>query len=183
MQRYLHATCLKVVYKGTESVKMILNTIAAGAKRSQIDIYKYRTHLRHSKDIRATDNQKSVPRTGIGGSINIFMQIWGKAHDFARYAVKIGRNKKNFFFPESSARWLDDGHKNFSILAILAKVIKVQKIVQIWHSGGHLGQVWACWDIFWHFSLLVPGRGREKTCCPSWIISKFSKPAGLQNTS
>ena len=75
MQRYLHATCLKVVYKGTESVKMILNTIAAGAKRSQIDIYKYRTHLRHSKDIRATDNRKSVPRTGIGGSINIFMQI------------------------------------------------------------------------------------------------------------
>jgi len=49
--------------------------------------------------------------------------------------------KKTFFSPESSAHWLDDGHKNFSILAILAKVIKVQKIVQIWHSGGDLGQV------------------------------------------
>ena len=31
--------------------------------------------------------------------------------------------KKTFFSPESSAHWLDDGHKNFSILAILAKVI------------------------------------------------------------
>ena len=71
------------------------------------------------------------------------MQIWGQAHDFACYEVKKGRNQKNFFFSESSARWLDDGHKNFSILAILAKVIKVQKIVQICHSGGDLGQVWA----------------------------------------
>ena len=49
--------------------------------------------------------------------------------------------KKTFFLPESSARWLDDGHKKFSTLAILAKVIKVQKIVQICHSGGDLGQV------------------------------------------
>ena len=58
--------------------------------------------------------------------------------------------KKTFFSPESSACWLDDGHKNFSILAILAKVIKVQKIVQICHSGGDLGQVWACWKIFFY---------------------------------
>ena len=48
---------------------------------------------------------------------------------------------KNFFSPESSASWLDEGHKNFSILAILARVIRVQKIVQIWHSGGDFGQV------------------------------------------
>ena len=65
MQRYLHATCLKIVYKGTESAKMILFTIAAWAKQLQIDIYNYRSHLRHSKDIRATDNRKSYLWRGI----------------------------------------------------------------------------------------------------------------------
>ena len=74
MQRYLHATCLKIVYKGTESAKMILFTIAAWAKQLQIDIYNYRSHLKHSKDIRATDNRKSIPRTGIGSSIRILCQ-------------------------------------------------------------------------------------------------------------
>ena len=72
-----------------------------------------------------------VSKLGTKNGLNVpnFKVILKKAHDFAHYAVKKGQNQKNFFPPESSARWLDDGHKNFSILAILAKVIKVQKIV------------------------------------------------------
>ena len=49
------------------------------------------------------------------------------------------QNQKNFFSPESWPSWLDDGHANFPILAILAKVIKVLSFVQIWHSGGGFG--------------------------------------------
>ena len=57
--------------------------------------------------------------------------------------VKIKKRK----FLESWTRWLDDSHKMFSILAILAKAIKVQSFVLIWHPGGDFGQMWACWEI------------------------------------
>ena len=47
--------------------------------------------------------------------------------------------------PESWPCWPDNGHKKFSILAILAKVIKVLSFIQILHYTQDLGQVWA-WD-------------------------------------
>ena len=65
MQIYLHVICLKKVCKGTKAAKLLLITIAAWARRLQLDISKYRYHLNHSKDFRTTDNRKSVPRTDL----------------------------------------------------------------------------------------------------------------------
>ena len=53
---------------------------------------------------------------------------------------KKGQNQKKFFSPKSWPHWLYNGHKMFSVLAILAKAIKVLSFIQIWPSDGDFGQ-------------------------------------------